>query len=64
MGKKFAPACANMFMAEWESQALASCTKKTLYYYRYLDDIWGVWPYSNEDFEHFLLRDRHSSSAL
>lgn len=55
MGKKFALAYANIFMAEWETSALASCKKKPLYYFRYLDDIWGVWPHSKEDFEEFLI---------
>lgn len=54
MGKKFAPAYANIFMAEWETSALATCTKKPLHYYRFLDDIWGVWTYSGEDFQMFL----------
>lgn len=54
MGKKFAPAYANIFMAEWETSALAACPKKPLHYYRFLDDIWGVWPHSRGDFEEFL----------
>ena len=54
MGKKFAPAYANIFMAEWEVAALASCPKKPLHYFRFLDDIWGVWPHSRDDFDVFL----------
>lgn len=54
MGKKFAPAYANIFMAEWEESALQNCLKKPLYYYRYLDDVWGVWTHSQEDFEAFV----------
>lgn len=54
MGKRFAPAYANIFMANWEEQVLAKCPKKPLHYFRYLDDIWGVWCYSKEDFEEFL----------
>lgn len=54
MGKKFAPAYANIFMAEWESEALSKCVKKPLYYYRFLDDIWGIWHHSEQDFEGFL----------
>lgn len=54
MGKKFAPAYANIFMAEWEQTALQASSKKPLYYYRYLDDIWGVWDHPREDFDVFL----------
>lgn len=54
MGKKFAPAYANIFMAEWETEALSKCIKKPLYYYRFLDDIWGIWHHSEQDFEGFL----------
>lgn len=54
MGKKFAPAYANIFMAEWEASALSRCTKQPLHYLRYLDDIWGVWTHSQNDFEDFL----------
>lgn len=54
MGKKFAPAYADIFMAAWEEGALNKCVKKPLHYYRYLDDIWGVWTHSEEDFEYFL----------
>lgn len=54
MGKKFAPAYADIFMASWETTALEKCNKKPLYYYRYLDDIWGIWTHSEEDFTQFL----------
>ncbi|XP_024859281.1 uncharacterized protein LOC112450144 [Kryptolebias marmoratus] len=54
MGKKFAPAYANIFMAHWETEALNKCTKKPLYYFRYLDDVWGVWPHTQQEFQHFI----------
>lgn len=54
MGKKFAPAYANIFMAEWEASALGTCSKKPLYYFRFLDDIWGVWTHSRGEFQVFL----------
>uniref|UniRef100_A0A1A8LVX6 Reverse transcriptase domain-containing protein n=1 Tax=Nothobranchius pienaari TaxID=704102 RepID=A0A1A8LVX6_9TELE len=54
MGKKFAPAYANIFMAQWEAEALHRCPKKPLHYVRYLDDVWGVWTHSQEDFQVFL----------
>lgn len=54
MGKRFAPAYANLFMANWEEEVLTKCPKKPLHYFRYLDDIWGVWCYSKEDFVEFI----------
>lgn len=63
MGKKFAPAYANIFMAEWETSALAGCEKKPLHYFRYLDDIWGVWHHTQEEFGEFLSAlNRHNPS--
>ena len=53
MGKKFAPSYANIFMADWEQSALNAATKKPYAYYRFLDDIWGIWTYSREDFVTF-----------
>lgn len=64
MGKKFAPAHANIFMAEWETSALASCKQKPTHYYRYLDDIWGVWPHSMEEFEQFLLTVNNHNPSI
>jgi len=53
MGKKFAPSYANIFMADWEESALLSAQKRPFAYYRFLDDIWGVWTHSPEDFVAF-----------
>lgn len=54
MGKKFAPAYANLFMANWEKEAIAKCKKKPAQYLRYLDDIWGVWTGSKLEFQEFV----------
>lgn len=54
MGKRFAPAYANIFMANWEEEALSKCPKRPLYYLRYLDDIWGIWTYSEQEFDQFI----------
>lgn len=54
MGKKFAPSYANIFMADWEQTALATSALKPLAYFRFLDDIWGVWTHSMEDFLVFI----------
>lgn len=54
MGKKFAPSYANIFIADWEQTALAASALKPYAYYRFLDDIWGVWTHSMEDFFAFI----------
>lgn len=56
MGRKFAPAYASLYLVEWESTVLALCPKKPLHYFRYLDDIWGVWTHSIDEFDHFFKR--------
>lgn len=63
MGKKFAPAYADIFMASWETAALEKCSLKPLHYYRYLDDIWGIWTHSKNEFETFLnILNNHNPS--
>lgn len=53
MGKKFAPAYANIFMADWEREAL-QITEKKKKKKRFLDDIWGVWTHSLQEFWKFV----------
>ena len=53
MGKRFAPSYANIFMARWEEAALAAWHTKPLHYFRFLDDIWGVWSGTEEEFKQF-----------
>ena len=63
MGKKFAPAYANIFMADWEEKALAKCHNKPLLYLRYLDDVFGIWTYSEQEFLEFIdTLDTHDPS--
>ena len=54
MGKKFAPAYANIFMANWEEEVFSKCHLKPLHYLRYLDDVWGIWPGSETEFKDFM----------
>jgi len=63
MGKIFAPAYANIYMAEWEREALAKCPYQPTFYYRFLDDIIGAWPHDIQLFTDFMniLNSHHSS---
>lgn len=44
-----------------EETVFPKCTKLTVVYYRYLDNIWGIWEHGEESFEEFIqiLNDHH-----
>lgn len=63
MGKKFAPAYANIMMAIFEEDVLKRAPKKPLAYYRYLDDIFLIWTHTLEEFTQFFdLLNNHKES--
>jgi hypothetical protein len=53
MGQKYAPHYADIYMAEFEKEALDKCQFKPDCYYRYLDDIL-IWPHGLDAFNTFL----------
>lgn len=55
MGKKFAPAYANIYMAEWERTLFSKCSHLPLMYFRYLDDVFGVWHHDEDSFHQFMI---------
>ena len=64
MGKKFAPSYANIFMAEWETTALAKCYLKPSMFLHYLDDIWILWDHGRDQFETFFdILNTHSPAV-
>ena len=54
MGTKMAPAYANLFMDAMETSFLSSSPLKPSIYYRYIDDIFLIWPHGNDSLTHFL----------
>lgn len=64
MGKKFAPNYANIFMANWEKEALSKCAKQPLVYLRYLDDIFIIWTHSEADFQEFFETLNSQSASI
>lgn len=66
MGKRFAPSYANLFMAEWEREVLPLCPLRPLFYGRFLDDIFMIWPYTLDQFWEFfeILNNHHPSIKL
>lgn len=53
MGKVYAPSYANFYMARWEQEALAKCQCRSTVYPRFLDDIFGLFPYDADEFRKF-----------
>ena len=49
MGRKFYPNYANLFMAQWEKEALAKWALQPDCYLRFLDDIFIVWPHPRSE---------------
>ncbi|KAG7467708.1 hypothetical protein JOB18_018490, partial [Solea senegalensis] len=66
MGQRFAPSYANIYMSEWEREALAKCPLQPTIYLRFLDDIFGIWPHDITHFPEFIniLNNHHSSIKI
>ena len=54
MGSKLAPAYANTFMGKLEKAILTNSRHKLIYYKRFIDDIFMLWPYSEEELIRFM----------
>lgn len=54
MGRKYSPAYADLYMADWEEEAFKKCAELPVVYLRYLDDIFGLWTGTEETFKQFL----------
>ena len=53
MGRKYSPAYADIYLADWEESAFLKCPSRPLIYFRYLDDIFGLWDKSETEFNHY-----------
>lgn len=54
MGTKMAPNYANLFMADLESHFLSGRQLLPLFYKRYIDDIFMIWPHGESDLLNFI----------
>lgn len=58
MGKRFSPALANLYLLEFDNAAMKGFSVKPRCFYRYLDDIFFLWPASQahmlKQYEAFL----------
>ena len=66
MGRKYSPAYADIYLADWEESAFLKCPSRPLLYYRYLDDIFGLWDKSEVEFNQFIhiLNSHHPRITL
>ena len=58
MGKKYAPALANLYLLDFDNAAMSGLTTenriiKPMMFKRYLDDIFFIWPGTVEEFKRF-----------
>ena len=66
MGTKCAPSYAILFMDKFERDFLAKCALSPLMWWRYIDDIFMIWPHSSEELYSFIsgLNEAHSTLKL
>jgi len=54
MGRDWAPHYADIYMEKCEKDALLKCPLKPHTYFRYLGDVFIIWPHGKEAFSEFL----------
>ena len=61
--QKMAPAYANLFMGDLEQKILAQSPLKLLVWWRYIDDVFMIWPHGEEKLNEFvsLLNSSHET---
>ena len=63
MGTKIASAYANFFLGDLEQKLLAQSPLKPLVWWRYIDDVFMIWPLGEEKLNEFvsLLNSSHET---
>ena len=64
MGSKLAPAYANTFMGRLEAAILDSSPTKPTYYRRFIDDIFMIWPHSEEELDKFITHMNNQNKSI
>ena len=54
MGTKMAPSYTNLFMGRLETQILERATNKPTVWWRYIDDVFTIWPHGEGCFKQYL----------
>lgn len=65
-GRPIVSDCQTIYMAVWEETVWQKSAKLPTCYFRYLDDIWGVWDHTEEDIFEFVntLNGHHESIKI
>ena len=53
MGRSFCPALANLYLLDFDHQAINNFKIRPIFYFRYLDDVWGVFPGTINDLQEY-----------
>ena len=64
MGSKLAPAYANVFMGKLEDSILTDSPLKPIYYRRFIDDIFMIWPHPEKELEEFLTHINRANDSI
>ena len=64
MGSKLAPAYANVFMGKLEDSILTDSPLKPIYYRRFIDDIFMIWPHPEKELEEFLTHMNGANDSI
>ena len=64
MGCKLALAYANTFMGKLEAAILAKSSHKPLHYRRYIDDIFLIWPHSEDRLVQFITHINRANKSI
>jgi len=54
LGSPLSPVIASFFMEDFEKKAKEQAAHKPVYWFRYVDDIFIIWPHGQEKLEEFL----------
>jgi len=64
MGMDWTPYYADVYMAKFEKEALLKCPLKPHTYFRYLDNIFIIWPHGKDAFSEFQFFLIHMNQQL